>query len=96
MKTALAFLLLSVSSQYSSGSSANTLRIELFDGKRKCVGQDLAEGTLAVFKIGAYSSSAEGHSQALLVTVKTYHQYNSIYSICLAISPHNDFMNVDF
>ena len=73
MRTALAFLLLSISSPYSSGSSANTLRIELFDGKSKCVGQDLAEGNIAIFKIGAYSSSTEGHSQALLVTVKTYH-----------------------
>jgi hypothetical protein len=43
------------------------LRIELFNGKQKCIGQDFDEGDLAVFNIGAYSSAGES---VLDVTVR--------------------------
>lgn len=33
--------------------------MELFNGKKKCIGQDFDEGDLAVFNIGAYSSAGE-------------------------------------
>ena len=69
MRAALVFLLLSASNQYCSAEIASTLRIEVYDGKEKCIGQDFDEGDQAVFKIGAYTAKNEGHSHSLSVTV---------------------------
>lgn len=67
MKVALTVITLVLSCHCCFVSSAGMLRIELFNGKQKCIGQDFDEGDLAVFNIGAYSSAGES---VLDVTVR--------------------------
>jgi hypothetical protein len=67
---AAALFLLTLNGQYNNVSPTSTLRMDLFNGEEKCIGQDFDIGDKVVFKIGASSKSDHGHSQTLRVTVR--------------------------
>jgi hypothetical protein len=71
MKLILVLFLLSLTCQHNVASSSSLLRMELFNGEEKCIGQDFDLGDEAIFKVGGFSSSKHGHAQTLLLTISS-------------------------